>query len=90
MANVIPISIPPISNMLHHNNVGVIYLRTSNFRMEPIKSIPLYYVAMLESMVIVIEAPFVITPDHIFMGMKSKPQTPRETKHDNVHIEIPR
>ncbi len=58
--------------------------------MELIRSIPLYFVAMLKSMVIVIEAPFVITPAHTVIGMKSKLQTPRETKHVNVHIKIPR
>jgi hypothetical protein len=46
MANVIPISIAPAPNLLHHNNVGVIYARTFNFRMEPVRSVPLYYMTM--------------------------------------------
>jgi hypothetical protein len=46
MANVIPIVIAPTPNLLHHNNVGVTYARTYNFRMEIIRSIPLYFVAM--------------------------------------------
>jgi hypothetical protein len=46
MANVVPIFVAPTLNMLHHNNVGVTYGRNSNFKMEPIKSIPIYYVAM--------------------------------------------
>jgi hypothetical protein len=54
------------------------YLRTSNLRMEPIRSIPLYYVAMPRSMVIVTKAPFVIAPTHIVVNMKSKPQTLKE------------
>jgi hypothetical protein len=46
MANVVPIFVALVSNMLHHNNVGVTYPRTSNLRMEPIKYVPLYFVAM--------------------------------------------
>jgi len=46
MANVVPISVALVSNMLHHNNVGITYPRTSNLRMEPIKYVPLYFVAM--------------------------------------------
>jgi hypothetical protein len=34
-------------SMLHHNNVGVTYPGTSNLRMEPVRFVPLYYVAML-------------------------------------------
>jgi hypothetical protein len=41
--------------------------------MEPIRSIPLYFVTMLQSMVIVIEVPFVTTSTHIVVGMWSKP-----------------
>jgi hypothetical protein len=43
--------------MLHHNSVGIIYARASNFKMEPIIFVPLYFVAMLESMVIITKAP---------------------------------
>jgi len=42
MANVIPIFVAPTPSLLHHNNVRVTYARTSNFRMEPVRSIPLY------------------------------------------------
>jgi hypothetical protein len=45
--------------------------------MELIRSIPLYFVAMPQSMIIVTKAPFVLTPVHIVIGIKSKPQTPR-------------
>jgi hypothetical protein len=41
-------------------------------------------------MVIVIEIPFVTTPTHTIVGMKSKPQTLRGTQLVNVHIEMPR
>ncbi len=73
MANVIPIFVAPVPNMLHHNNVGVTYVGTSNFRVEPIRSIPLYYVAMPHSMVIVTEVPFITTLSHTILGMRSKP-----------------
>jgi hypothetical protein len=46
MANVILIYVTPIPNMLHHNNVRVTYLGTSNFKMEPTRFVPLYFVAM--------------------------------------------
>jgi hypothetical protein len=65
VAHVVLISIVPTPSLLHYNNVGVTYVGTSNFKMEPIKSIPLYYVAMPQSMIIVIEVPFVTTPIHI-------------------------
>jgi hypothetical protein len=42
VANVIPISIVLVPNLLHNNNVGVTYVRTSNFRMEPIRFVPFY------------------------------------------------
>jgi hypothetical protein len=47
MANIVLIFVALVPNLLHHNNVGVTYVGASNFRMELIRSIPLYYVAML-------------------------------------------
>jgi hypothetical protein len=41
-------------------------------------------------MVIVIEAPFVTTPTHTIVGMKSRPQTLRGAQLVNVHTEMPR
>jgi hypothetical protein len=41
--------------------------------MELVKFVPLYYVAMLQSMIIIIETPFVTTPIHIVVGMRSRP-----------------
>ncbi len=73
MANVVLIFLALVPNMLHHNNVGVTYVGTSNFRVEPIRSIPLYYVAMPHSMVIVIEVPFTTTLSHTIPSMRSKP-----------------
>jgi hypothetical protein len=49
------------------------YPGTSNLIMELVRSIPLYYVAMPQSMVIVTKAPFVIAPTHIVVNMRSKP-----------------
>ncbi len=73
MVDVVLISITPISNLLHHNNVEVLYLGTSNLRMEVVRSIPLYYVAMPQSMVIITKAPFIIILTHIVVSMRSKP-----------------
>ncbi len=46
MANVVPIYVALIPSMLHQNNIGITYVRTSNFIMEPVRSMPLYFVAM--------------------------------------------
>jgi hypothetical protein len=79
VANVVPNYVAPIQNLLHQDNIGVTYERTSNFRMELITYAPLYYVTMPKSIIIVIETPFVSTPIDIVVGIKFKPQTPRGT-----------
>jgi hypothetical protein len=56
--------------------------------MEPIRFVPLYYVAMLKSMIIVTKAPFLSTPIRIIVGIKYKPQTPRGTKLVSLHKDI--
>jgi len=73
VANVAPIFVAPTPNLLHHNNVGVTYAKTSNFSVEPVRFVPLYFVAMLHSMVTVTEALFTTTLTHIIVGMMSKP-----------------
>jgi hypothetical protein len=90
MVDVIPIFVVHVSNLLHHNNVGITYPRTSNFKMEPVRFVPLYYVAILYSMVIITKTPFVTALAHIIVGMKTKPQTLRETKLVSVHTKMPR
>ncbi len=90
MANVVPISIAPTPNLLYHNNVGVIYEGTSNFKIQPVRFIPLYFIAMFQSMVTVIEPPFITTPTHIIVGMRSRPQTPRGIELVSVHTEMPK
>jgi hypothetical protein len=85
IADVVPIYIALAPSLLHTNNVGVIYPRTSNLRMELVTSVPSYYMAMPESMVIIIKVPFVTTPAHIVVGMRFKPQTPRETQFVSMH-----
>jgi len=46
MAHVIHVLVTPTPSPSHHNNVGITYPRTSNLRMQPVRSVPLYYVAM--------------------------------------------
>jgi hypothetical protein len=79
MADVIPIFITPITSLLHQNNIRITYARTSNFRMELLRSMPIYFVAMPQSVITVIEAPFVLTLIHIVDGVKFRPQIPRGT-----------
>jgi hypothetical protein len=90
VADVVHVSIAPTPSLLHHNNVGVIYPRTSNLRMEPMKSIPLYFIVMPQSMVTINETPFTIAPTHIIVSLRSIPQIPRETQLVSVHIKMPK
>ncbi len=90
MANVIPIFVAPVSSLLHQKNIGVTYVGISNFRMEPVISVPLYSMVMPQSMIIGIEAPFIFALVHIVEGVKSIPQTPRETKFVSFHEDVPR
>jgi hypothetical protein len=90
VANIVPISAAITLNLLHHNNVGATYARTSNFKVEIIRLIPLYFVAMPHSTVIVIEIPFTIALAHTITSIRSIPQTPRGTNFVNMHTKMPR
>jgi hypothetical protein len=90
MANIVPISVALTPNMLHHTNVGTTYARASNFRMELTRFISLYFVAMLQFMVTVTEAPFVTAPAHTVVNMRSRPYTLRVTQLVNVHRKMPK
>jgi hypothetical protein len=46
MVDVVPIFVASTLSLLHHNHVGVTYARNSNFKMELIRFVPLYFVAM--------------------------------------------
>jgi hypothetical protein len=46
VVEVIPIFVAPIPSLLHQNNIGITYARTSNFKMELVRFVPLYFVAM--------------------------------------------
>jgi len=46
MEDVVLVYIAPILSLLHQNHIGVSYASTSNFRMELVRFVPLYYVAM--------------------------------------------
>jgi hypothetical protein len=79
MAYVIPIFVAFVQSLLHKNNIGVTYVRISNFIMEPITFVPLHFVAMSRSIITVTKIPFVSTLVNIVVGIKSKPQTPKGT-----------
>jgi hypothetical protein len=85
VVDVVPIFVALVPSLLHQNNIGVTYAGTSNFRMEAIRFVPLYFVAMLKSMIIVIEAPFVSVLVHTVVGIKSNLQTPTGTEFVNLH-----
>ncbi len=90
VANVVPISIAPTPSLLNHNNIEITYAWTSNFIMEPVRSTPLYFVAMPQSMITITKAPFVSTLIQIVVGIRSKPQTPRGTIFMNLHEDMPK
>jgi hypothetical protein len=46
VVDVVPIFIAHVQSLLDQDNIRVIYARTSNFKMEPVTSMPLYFVAM--------------------------------------------
>jgi hypothetical protein len=58
--------------------------------MEPIRFMPLYFVAMPYSIITIIETLFVLAPIHTIDGVRSKPQTPRGTKFVGLHENISR
>jgi len=45
--NVVPIFVVDVPSLLHQNNIGTTYARTSNFKMELIRFVPLYSMAMV-------------------------------------------
>ncbi len=77
--NVIPIFVAHVQSLLHQDNIRVTYARTSNFRMELVTSMPLYFVAMPQSIILVIEALFVLMPINITIGIRSRTQTQKGT-----------
>jgi hypothetical protein len=57
--DVVPIFIIHVQSLLQQNNIGVTYIGTSNFKMELVKFVPLYFMAMPQFIIIVTKAPFV-------------------------------
>jgi hypothetical protein len=73
VADVVLIFVALTPNIFHHNNVGITYAGTSNFRVKPIRSVPLYFMAMPHSMVIITKVPFTTTLTHTIVGTRSRP-----------------
>ncbi len=46
VVDVVPISVAHVPSLLHQNHIKDTYAKTSNFIMEPVRSMPLYYMAM--------------------------------------------
>jgi hypothetical protein len=80
VAYVILIYVALVQSLLHQNHIRVTYVGTSNFIMELVRFVPLFFVAMPQSVIIVIEVMFESsTLVDIVDGVKFKPQTPRAT-----------
>jgi hypothetical protein len=88
VADVIRISVAPVTSLLHQNHIGINYVGTSNSRMEPIRSMSFFSLAMPRSIIIVTEPPFVSSPIHIVDGVRSRTQTLRTTEFVNLHEDI--
>ncbi len=56
--------------------------------MEPIRFVPLYFVAMPKSIITITEPPFVSASIHIVDGVRSKTQTPIVTKFMSLHEDV--
>jgi hypothetical protein len=89
VTNVVLIYVVPTLSLLNHNDIRITYARTSNFKMEPVRYVPLYFVAMPQFIITVVETPFVSAPIHNIVSIRSKPQTPRGTQLVSVHEEMP-
>jgi hypothetical protein len=85
VANVAPIFVAIVPNLLHPNNVRVTYAKTSNLKMELVRFVPLYSMAIFQFMVIVTEVTFTKTQAHIVVGMRSRPHTPMGIELVSVH-----
>ncbi len=46
VADVVPIFVVPIPSILHQKNIGVTYASPEHFKMELVRFVPLYFVAM--------------------------------------------
>jgi hypothetical protein len=90
MVDVVLISIIPPPNMLHHNNVEAIYARISNFSVELVRFVSLYFVAIPHFMVIVTKALFTTTLARTIIDMKFKPHTLKGINLVNMHIKMPK
>jgi hypothetical protein len=89
VVDVVPIFVAPIPSLLHQNNVGVIYARPSNFKMELLRFVPLYFVAMPQSINIITKALFVLAPIHTIDSVQSRPKALRGTNFVSLHEDIP-
>jgi hypothetical protein len=88
--DVVLIFVVPIQSLLQLNNIGVTYARTSIFRMEPVRSMPLDFMAMPLSIITIIEVSFVSALVTTTGGIKSKPHTSKGTKFVNLHDDFPK
>jgi hypothetical protein len=46
MADVVLVFIAPTPSLLHQNHIGITYVGISNFRMELVRFVPLYFLAL--------------------------------------------
>jgi hypothetical protein len=88
MVDVVFVFVAIVPSLLHQNHIGVTYSCTSNFKMELVRFVPLYFMAMPQSIIIVIEPSFVSTPIHIIDGFRSRTQTPRTIEFVSLHENI--
>ncbi len=88
--DVVPIFISLVQNLLQQKNIRVTYAWTSNFRMKLVRFMPLYFVVMPQSIITVIEVPFMLTPIIMVSGIRSRPHILRGKKFVNLHEDFPK
>ncbi len=76
--------------MLQQKNIGITYVGTSNFKMELVKSVQLYFVVMPQVIITFIEVPFVLALITIVSNIRSRPHTPRGTQFVNLDENFPK
>jgi len=70
--------------------MGITYAKTSNFIMELVRSMPLYFVARPQPIIIVLEVLFILVLINTVIGITSRPHTPRGIEFVNLHEDIPK
>ncbi len=71
MVDVVHVYFALVPSLLHQNHIGITHVGTSNFKMELVRPVPLYFVAMPQSIITVTKLMFISSLIHIVDGVRS-------------------